>query len=146
MDTLASFIGELKVTLEPLVVSGPDGAPPVEPEVPYNSVWRGAPGVMSEQKASVTQEIGEFLIDRLNRQQEPFQGQWLIWRGSPKDLAAGKLKFEIHRTWSDQFYTLNEMAYITIKMPKKPWWTRLASYVRTKLHREPVEETTCCKS
>lgn len=140
METLESFIGEPKVIRPPLVIASPEPDPEKEPEVrvSYPASW-------VKRDISTTQEIGEFIIDHLNRNTESFQGRWLVWSGTDRDLERGKLVFEVQSCSADAYRARRRQAVITIKLPREPWWVRFFRSAGSFLLRvSRREEKQCC--
>jgi len=120
-ETLEQYLGVPDEKLEPLVKSF--GCDVIDPEEPmYRSQWNAQPAP----KLPMVREVGEFIVDQLNRCREPFSGQWLICKNTQSDEKKCRIVLELQKTWADAYgKTPHDRVIISIRVRKARRWAFL---------------------
>jgi hypothetical protein len=127
-ETLESYIGVEPEKHPLLVIADPEPDEPAEHQLGY------LPPTTVTEKPSQIQEIGEFIIEALNKRLDGFDGNWLVWRGMKREkdaLAKGKLIFEIQQHARDAYTRGLPRATITIKLPRPPLKGRIVKFFKS---------------
>jgi len=115
METLANYLNDDRVP-EPLVIASP------ESEVSPPRTVSPAPAIEVPREVPFLEDVGEFIVDQLNRRQTPFGDVWLIHEKDGELEKKGKFQFTLQRKHHDQHRPkeLDRVVLSVRMLPYKP--------------------------